>query len=159
MSSITCFFITAEGRGFRKKDARHDAAKRLLDKLAGLNISYGYYFDIEAASESSKLKVPGEKTSSGVSSNDLKATTLPTLNIQIGNFVGALQDFCAMNKLDNPIYELVGEMSVNNVMQFDFSCTISGLNLSTSETASSKKLAKQRSAEEMWKIVNQQQSD
>lgn len=136
--------ILAEGKSTRKQEAKQAAAKSLLDVLAERKIANEFYYDNESAKESRRQF----KTAAG-----FNETTSMTNNINIGNFVGCLQEFCAINKFDLPKYEIVQEFSVNNVMQFTFSCTL--LNIDTIGTAGSKKAAKQRAAEEMWKAVLQ----
>lgn len=134
------FTFPAEGKSTRKQDAKQAAAKSLLDVLAGRKIANEFYYANESVEESQRKN----KTAA-----DFNVTTSMTNNLNIGNFVGCLQEFCAIKKLEIPKFQF----SVDNAMQFTFSCTL--LNLKTTGTASSKKAAKQRAAQQMWKTVLQ----
>ena len=76
------------------------------------------------------------------------------VSIKGGNFVGALMEFCDAKSIKKPDYEMESEITtVEGGKQFVIQCTLP--NLSASGMASSKRVAKQKAAENMLKLVKE----
>lgn len=128
----------AEGRGRSKKDAKQAAAKALIDQLAGVTVSNEFYFSPRLQSSTSR-------------SSTLKPSKVPRHNIEIRNFVGAVLDYAAQKKLNEPVYELETETGPAQDKHFTVRCTFD--NLTSSGSGATKKIAKQQAGEDMWNLI------
>uniref|UniRef100_A0A1L8DVH6 Putative staufen n=2 Tax=Nyssomyia neivai TaxID=330878 RepID=A0A1L8DVH6_9DIPT len=117
----------AMGAGRSKKEAKHAAAKALIDKLTG-QASLGAE-QIEIALESSL----------GPGSFDDKA---------MGNPIGWLQEMCMSRRWPPPTYETEMEVGLPHERQFTIACTV--LKYREVGQGKSKKIAKRIAAHKMW---------
>lgn len=141
--------LTAEGIGSKKQDAKQAAAKALLDKLAGRTIADEFYYNKTDVNNT----VTNSLDDSFRGAVNITTSSLDT-NIQKGNFVGALQEFCDIKKIKHPTYELETHTTIEGVNQFAVECTF--MDLTASGTSNSKKNAKQKAAGTMLKLIKQQ---
>ncbi|KAL5289742.1 TARBP2 family protein [Megaselia abdita] len=115
--------LTAMGSGRSKKEAKHAAAKALIDKLTGVTI-----IDKTTALNENKLD-----------------------NIEdnvVGNPIGWLQELCMSRRWPPPIYETEMEVGLPHERQFTIACTI-GKYREVGQ-GKSKKIAKRLAAHKMW---------
>lgn len=83
----------AMGVGKSKKEAKHAAAKALIDKLAGMNISDQFY------------QTKGSFNANGSSAQG-NANANFDENNQMGNPIGVLQELCMQKHWPAPKYEV-----------------------------------------------------
>ncbi|KAL1140794.1 hypothetical protein AAG570_000722 [Ranatra chinensis] len=114
---------TAVGTGKSKKEAKHEAARIVLQKL----------------------KSSGEDFTDLV--EDTQTITSPYAEVLKDNAVGALTDFCAQHFLPVPKYELTRDEGLPHAKVFCMRCSVSSL--SEESTARTKKQAKQLAAHAM----------
>lgn len=116
--------MTAVGSGRSKKEAKHEAARKILEKLT-LN-------EVAGAQSS---EVPPEPLAEVVSPYKDKVTE---------NAVGALQTMCMKYQLELPEYDEVGEGGPDHAKTFTISCSVG--TQKKDGTGRTKKQAKQLSA-------------
>ncbi|XP_067003383.2 interferon-inducible double-stranded RNA-dependent protein kinase activator A homolog B [Anabrus simplex] len=114
--------VTAVGKGRSKKQAKHDAAKNVLDQLA------------KCEAESPELTVP----------EDALDVESPYRDKIQENAVGALQDLCATNACPLPEYKLLVTEGPPHARKFTFLCSVS--KLKETGVGRTKKQAKQLAA-------------
>lgn len=142
-------FLTGEGMSLKKQIAKQAAAKSLLDKLAGRTIADEFYYN--------KTDVNNTVTNSlNDSFQRASNITSPSLfnNIKMGNFIGALQEFCDIKVMKHPKYEIESEENVAGRTRYGMACTL--LDMSASGFSFSKKLAKQEAAKHMLRLFQQE---
>jgi RISC-loading complex subunit TARBP2 len=100
-------FLSAVGTGRSKKEAKHAAAKAILDKLIGQN-------DASVASGPGQPNIP-DVTSQIVSPFDDK---IP------GNPIGTLQEMCMARRWPPPTYELRAEKGLPHERLFTIACVV-----------------------------------
>ncbi|XP_035439881.1 interferon-inducible double-stranded RNA-dependent protein kinase activator A homolog isoform X2 [Spodoptera frugiperda] len=131
---VTVADLVAMGTGRSKKEAKHSAAKALLDKLTGA----------APADQSTNGNVP--ETGTVVSSFEDKL---------MGNPVGWLQELCMSRFWPPPSYHAENDDNVNRRLpherQFTIVCTL--LKRREVGTGKSKKLAKRQAAYKMWQAL------
>lgn len=134
------------GVGRSKKEAKHAAAKALIDKLTGLNLSDSFY------------QQPKSFASNGSS---VAATTTSSSNFdeknQMGNPIGVLQEFCMSKHWPPPLYEVEVEVGLPHERQFTIGCLV--LKLREVGQGKSKKIAKRQAAQKMWERLQSQPID
>ncbi|XP_015108998.1 interferon-inducible double-stranded RNA-dependent protein kinase activator A homolog isoform X3 [Diachasma alloeum] len=128
--------VSAMGTGRSKKDAKHAAAKAVLDKLIGVN------------TETPETPIPN---------------SIPeTQNIQdmqgsygeekvINNPIGSLQEMCMSRHWPPPKYTMEGEAGLPHERQFTIVCSM--LKYRQVGQGKSKKLAKRQAAHKMWQTL------
>lgn len=84
----------AMGVGRSKKEAKHAAAKALIDKLTGMNISDQFY------QQKANFNANGSTTAQSNSSATFDE------NNQMGNPIGVLQELCMQKHWPAPKYEV-----------------------------------------------------
>ncbi|XP_065332891.1 interferon-inducible double-stranded RNA-dependent protein kinase activator A homolog isoform X5 [Cloeon dipterum] len=131
---VTVGEIIAVGTGRSKKEAKHAAAKAILDKLVGIsdNPLPG------GGPVPSNNNIP-DVTSQMVSPFD---DTIP------GNPIGTLQEMCMSRRWPPPVYDLKSEKGLPHERLFTIACSVFK-NIETG-TGKSKKLAKRQAAHKMW---------
>jgi len=122
--------MSAIGSGRSKKEAKHDAAKCLLNRL-------------NAQGETSAA----DPDTVGVL--DVSDITSPYKGMLQENAVGALQELCMMNDIQVPEYTVTGDEGPPHAKQFTIMCQVS--KLKESAVARTKKQAKQQAA---FKMLN-----
>ncbi|CAH2018571.1 unnamed protein product [Acanthoscelides obtectus] len=127
--------LVATGTGRSKKDAKHAAAKNLLDVLTGKMTS-------EQANQSNGTPGAADITSQVVSPYDDKV---------MGNPIGWLQEMCMSRRWPPPSYEMEHEEGLPHERQFTIACQV--LKFREIGTGKSKKLAKRMAAHKMWQTL------
>jgi RISC-loading complex subunit TARBP2 len=127
--------ITAMGVGRSKKEAKHAAAKALIDKLTGLNLSDSFYQQQKGFNANGTAS-----TISATSTN----TNFDEKN-QMGNPIGVLQEFCMSKHWPPPSYEVEVEVGLPHERQFTIGCLV--LKYREVGMGKSKKLAKRSAAQ------------
>lgn len=125
---VTVADVVALGTGRSKKEAKHAAAKAVLDKLIG--------GQSDGMSNSTTPSIPDVQI---VSPYDDK---IP------GNPIGTLQELCMSRRWPPPSYEMESEEGLPHERQFTIACTI--FNHKEIGSGKSKKLAKRQAAHKMW---------
>lgn len=113
----------AMGAGKSKKEAKHAAAKNLIDKMTGAPFS-----DSNAKSESNG--------------------NLDANNSSLGNPIGWLQELCMARRWPPPTYETELEVGLPHERQFTIACVV--LKNREIGQGKSKKIAKRLAANKMW---------
>lgn len=101
----------AMGVGRSKKEAKHAAAKALIDKLTGLNLSDAHYQQSVA---------PTTSVSNGSSTN-VDGAGFDEKN-SMGNPIGVLQELCMNKHWPPPTYETEMEVGLPHERQFTIAC-------------------------------------
>nr|AFX89033.1 loquacious [Mayetiola destructor] len=114
----------AMGAGKSKKEAKHQAARNLIDKLTGIQIA-------------DQILPPA--TPNGNKENDSKVN---------GNPIGWLQELCMARRWPPPFYETQSEVGLPHERQFTIACHVS-IYCETGR-GKSKKEAKRLAAHQMW---------
>ncbi|KAK2584305.1 hypothetical protein KPH14_006699 [Odynerus spinipes] len=129
---VTVADVVAMGTGRSKKEAKHAAAKAVLDKLIGVN------------TESAESPLPKSLADS---------PNIPELEgfgeeKGISNPIGVLQELCMSRHWPPPKYTMEGEEGLPHERKFTIVCSI--LNLREVGYGKSKKIAKRHAAHKMW---------
>jgi RISC-loading complex subunit TARBP2 len=139
----------AMGVGRSKKEAKHAAAKSLIDKLTGLNLSDAHYQQATTLPTSQTIPTTnGNPVAANVSGNnsfDEKNT--------MGNPIGVLQELCMSKHWPPPTYETEMEVGLPHERQFTIACIV--LRHREVGTGKSKKIAKRQAAYKMWQKLNE----
>ncbi|XP_062546655.1 interferon-inducible double-stranded RNA-dependent protein kinase activator A homolog isoform X2 [Armigeres subalbatus] len=122
----------AMGTGKSKKEAKHAAAKALIDKLAG---------NAFGDSTTTGLNIKAE---AGVDGDDEPA----------GNPIGWLQEMCMARRWPPPTYETEMEVGLPHERQFTIACAV--LKYREVGKGKSKKIAKRQAAQRMWQRLQDQ---
>ncbi|XP_043682668.1 interferon-inducible double-stranded RNA-dependent protein kinase activator A homolog isoform X1 [Vespula pensylvanica] len=123
--------VSAMGTGRSKKEAKHAAAKAVLDKLIGANI------------ESAESPIP----------KSLDSPNIPELEGYgeekgLTNPIGVLQEMCMSRHWPPPKYTMEGEEGLPHERKFTIVCSI--LSFREVGFGKSKKIAKRHAAHKMW---------
>ncbi|CAG9865363.1 unnamed protein product [Phyllotreta striolata] len=127
--------LVATGTGRSKKDAKHTAAKNLLDLMIGKISS-------EQANQANGTPGAADITNQVVSPYDDKV---------MGNPIGWLQEMCMSRRWPPPSYEMEHEEGLPHERQFTIACQV--LKFREIGTGKSKKLAKRMAAHKMWQSL------
>ncbi|XP_057670565.1 uncharacterized protein LOC130902438 [Diorhabda carinulata] len=127
--------LVATGTGRSKKDAKHAAAKNLLDLLVGKVTP-------EQANQTNGTPGAVDITNQVVSPFDDKV---------MGNPIGWLQEMCMSRRWPPPSYEMEHEEGLPHERQFTIACQV--LKFREVGTGKSKKLAKRMAAHKMWQAL------
>ncbi|XP_058817626.1 interferon-inducible double-stranded RNA-dependent protein kinase activator A homolog isoform X1 [Topomyia yanbarensis] len=123
----------AMGTGKSKKEAKHAAAKALIDKLTGISFS--------------------DPPAGGISIKSLEQVAdgddEPT-----GNPIGWLQEMCMARRWPPPTYETEMEVGLPHERQFTIACAV--LKYREVGKGKSKKIAKRQAAQRMWQRLQDQ---
>lgn len=123
----------AMGTGKSKKEAKHAAAKALIDKLTGC--SFG----------DSPVGGMNIKSEGGAGSGDDEPS---------GNPIGWLQEMCMARRWPPPTYETEMEVGLPHERQFTIACAV--LKYREVGKGKSKKIAKRQAAQRMWQRLQDQ---
>ncbi|XP_055376568.1 interferon-inducible double-stranded RNA-dependent protein kinase activator A homolog isoform X3 [Condylostylus longicornis] len=129
--------FTAMGAGRSKKEAKHAAAKALIDKLTGTSVG-----SMSDNNPTLSATTNGDTTSIG----NLQETSYEE-KVQ-GNPIGWLQEMCMARRWPPPTYETEMEVGLPHERQFTIACTI--LKYREVGRGKSKKVAKRLAAHKMW---------
>ncbi|KAG5888053.1 hypothetical protein JTB14_032860 [Gonioctena quinquepunctata] len=127
--------LVATGTGRSKKDAKHAAAKNLLDLLVGKMTP-------EQANQTNGTPGAADITNQVVSPYDDKV---------MGNPIGWLQEMCMSRRWPPPSYDMEHEEGLPHERQFTIACQV--LKFREVGTGKSKKLAKRMAAHKMWQAL------
>ncbi|KAJ8675325.1 hypothetical protein QAD02_011111 [Eretmocerus hayati] len=127
------FVIPAMGTGRSKKEAKHTAAKAVLDKLIGVESDAADTPLPNSISDPQNLQeIQGAYGDDKVSNNP----------------IGSLQELCMSRHWPPPKYAMEGEEGLPHERQFTIVCSI--LKYRQVGQGKSKKLAKRQAAHKMW---------
>ncbi|KAJ9593610.1 hypothetical protein L9F63_014849, partial [Diploptera punctata] len=127
----------AMGTGRSKKEAKHAAAKAVLDKMIVGNSEDG------AGTVGSNSTVP-----------DVKTEIISPYDDPIpGNPIGSLQEMCMSRRWPPPSYDMVSEEGLPHERLFTISCAV--FKHRETGTGKSKKLAKRQAAHKMWEKLQE----
>lgn len=137
--------FTAMGAGRSKKEAKHAAAKALIDKMTG-NPSSDGNLNLSASAMNS---IPRDLSPNGLG-NGFDENVM-------GNPIGLLQEMCMARRWPPPTYETELEVGLPHERQFTISCTV----LKNHEVGQgkSKKIAKRIAAFKMWSRLQESPLD
>ncbi|EAA14308.5 AGAP009781-PA, partial [Anopheles gambiae str. PEST] len=137
----------AMGTGKSKKEAKHAAAKALIDKLTGsifLDHPAVYMNVHKPDTQFHSCRVVNVHTN-----NNVNGEEEPT-----GNPIGWLQEMCMARRLPPPTYETETEEGLPHERQFTIACVV--LNYREVGEGKSKKIAKRQAAQRMWQRLQDQ---
>ncbi|XP_060529236.1 RISC-loading complex subunit tarbp2-like [Cylas formicarius] len=127
--------LVATGTGRSKKDAKHAAAKNLLDLIVG-----------------KQTPEQANQTNGTPGSNDITAQVVSPFDDKVmGNPIGWLQEMCMSRRWPPPLYEMEHEEGLPHERQFTIACQV--LKFREVGTGKSKKLAKRVAAHRMWQAL------
>lgn len=130
--------ILAMGTGRSKKEAKHAAAKAILEKLIG------------SEGEGIPPTKNGTPNSAEIGS---KSTSVPGDDLMMVNPIGLLQELCMSRRWPPPAYETEFEEGLPHERQFTISCVV--FKHKETGTGKSKKIAKRLAAHNMWqRLIN-----
>ncbi|KQS70481.1 interferon-inducible double-stranded RNA-dependent protein kinase activator A homolog isoform X4 [Drosophila erecta] len=134
--------FTAMGAGRSKKEAKHAAARALIDKLIGAQLP-------ESPSSSAGPSVTGLTVAGSGGDGNANATGGGDAGDKIvGNPIGWLQEMCMQRRWPPPSYETETEVGLPHERLFTIACSI--LNYREMGKGKSKKIAKRLAAHRMW---------
>ncbi|XP_025262336.1 RISC-loading complex subunit tarbp2 isoform X2 [Camponotus floridanus] len=137
---VDCKEFNAEGEGNSKKDAKHNAAEKMLSLLAAKNeISV-----LSPIANKVQTSMP-IKTYESILPSTMKTQSSP----KIVNYVGLLQEFCVQQELlaSNIVYKVVDERGPDHMKMFTIEVSIGSI--CEKGSASCKKIAKQEAAKNL----------
>ncbi|XP_018394221.1 PREDICTED: RISC-loading complex subunit tarbp2-like isoform X2 [Cyphomyrmex costatus] len=129
--------VSAMGTGRSKKEAKHAAAKAVLDKLIGVN------------TDGVESPIPNSLPDS---QNLQELQTYGEEKI-VNNPIGALQEMCMSRHWPPPKYSMEGEEGLPHERQFTIVCSI--LKYREVGQGKSKKVAKRHAAHKMWQALHE----
>ncbi|XP_043269785.1 RISC-loading complex subunit tarbp2-like isoform X2 [Venturia canescens] len=133
---VTVADVVAMGTGRSKKDAKHAAAKAVLDKLIGVT---------EADESLLSNSLPDNSQNSQDSQGGYGEEKV------INNPIGTLQEMCMLRHWPPPKYTMEGEAGLPHERQFTIVCWM--LKYRQVGHGKSKKLAKRQAAHKMWQAL------
>ncbi|XP_063989845.1 interferon-inducible double-stranded RNA-dependent protein kinase activator A-like isoform X2 [Diachasmimorpha longicaudata] len=133
---VTVADVVAIGTGRSKKDAKHAAAKAVLDKLIGVN------------AETPEAPIPNSIPETQ-SIQDMQGSYGEEK--VINNPIGSLQEMCMSHHWPPPKYTMEGEAGLPHERQFTIVCSM--LKYRQVGQGKSKKLAKRQAAHKMWQTL------
>ncbi|EDV33161.1 uncharacterized protein Dana_GF23153, isoform B [Drosophila ananassae] len=137
--------FTAMGAGRSKKEAKHAAARALIDKLIGVQLPES---PNSGAAGSSAAGAGLTSVGSGGDGNASAAGGGDAGDRIVGNPIGWLQEMCMQRRWPPPSYETETEVGLPHERLFTIACSI--LNYREMGKGKSKKIAKRLAAHRMW---------
>ncbi|XP_046467878.1 protein Loquacious [Neodiprion pinetum] len=110
---VTCDGLSATGMGRCKKDAKHEAAKAMLETIAKVN----GYPQLPAS--------PAQSPKHNSSTAEAPTAAQTSSNMAFINAIGTLQELCADNNLQEPRYENVSDVGPPHARVFTIHCIVS----------------------------------
>ncbi|SPP85778.1 interferon-inducible double-stranded RNA-dependent protein kinase activator A homolog isoform X4 [Drosophila guanche] len=132
--------FTAMGAGRSKKEAKHAAARALIDKLMGTQLA--------EATNSAAAAAVTDPTAPGSGGDCPNAAIGDASDKIVGNPIGLLQELCMQRRWPPPSYDTVTQMGLPHERLFTIACTI--LQNREIGKGKSKKIAKRLAAHKMW---------
>ncbi|XP_017105530.2 protein Loquacious isoform X2 [Drosophila bipectinata] len=137
--------FTAMGAGRSKKEAKHAAARALIDKLTGVQLpespNSGAAGSSAAAAGLTSVGSGGDGSAGAAGGGDAGDRI-------VGNPIGWLQEMCMQRRWPPPSYETETEVGLPHERLFTIACSI--LNYREMGKGKSKKIAKRLAAHRMW---------
>ncbi|XP_015175784.1 PREDICTED: interferon-inducible double-stranded RNA-dependent protein kinase activator A homolog isoform X1 [Polistes dominula] len=133
---VTVGDVIAMGTGRSKKEAKHAAAKAVLDNLIG------------TSNESSESAIIKSLTNQAM--QDLEGYGEEK---DIANPIGVLQEMCVSRHFPPPKYTMENEEGLPHERKFTIVCSI--MSLREYGHGKSKKIAKRHAAHKMWRLLNE----
>ncbi|XP_074108789.1 protein Loquacious-like isoform X5 [Cotesia typhae] len=130
--------VSAMGTGRSKKDAKHTAAKAVLDKLIGVNSG-------DAAADPQINNINDLQNAQPDAEGNYGEEKI------INNPIGSLQEMCMSRHWPPPKYTMEGETGLPHERQFTIVCAM--LKYRQVGQGKSKKLAKRQAAHKMWQAL------
>ncbi|XP_014215309.1 uncharacterized protein LOC106644368 [Copidosoma floridanum] len=132
---VTCDGHSVEGQGRNKRDAKHEAATKMLELIGQLS----KLPQLQATPQQSPVRTP----------LPVDPPTCPKspANAPFRNTVGELKDLCGMHRLDQPQYKETGDIGPAHARVFTIECSV--LAFTEEGTATTKKQAKHEAARKM----------
>nr|XP_034191620.1 RISC-loading complex subunit TARBP2-like isoform X1 [Osmia lignaria] len=137
---VTCDGLSATGTGRSKKDAKHEAAKAMLETIA----AHRGYPQLPASPAQSPVRTPLPQPVPEV-------PRIPP-NVPFVNAIGALQDLCVENNLQEPQYTQISDVGPPHAKIFTIQCGVS--TFKEVGVARTKKQAKQEAAKKMLEKIS-----
>ncbi|XP_030243092.1 RISC-loading complex subunit tarbp2 isoform X2 [Drosophila navojoa] len=135
--------FTAMGAGRSKKEAKHAAARALIDKLIGVQLeTQGNSAAAAAAAVGCSMAGSGGDGNANLTGSGDGGDKI------VGNPIGWLQEMCMQRRWPPPSYETETEVGLPHERLFTIACTI--LNYHEVGKGKSKKIAKRLAAHKMW---------
>ncbi|KAI4497706.1 hypothetical protein M0802_007246 [Mischocyttarus mexicanus] len=132
---VTVGEVVAIGTGRSKKEAKHAAAKAVLDNLIGSNSELAESALIKCLANQNMQDLEGY--------GDDKDLVNP---------IGVLQEMCVSRHFPPPKYTMENEEGLPHERKFTIVCTI--MHLREFGHGKSKKIAKRHAAHKMWRLLN-----
>jgi RISC-loading complex subunit TARBP2 len=104
------------GVGRSKKEAKHAAAKALIDKLTGLNLSDSHYQQTTTSTQ------PATTNGSTTATTGIVDAAGFDEKNSMGNPIGVLQELCMSKHWPPPTYETEMEVGLPHERQFTIAC-------------------------------------
>ncbi|CAL7944740.1 unnamed protein product [Xylocopa violacea] len=142
---VSCDGLCANGTGRSKRDAKHEAAKAMLEAIA----AHRGYPQLPASPAQSPIRTPLPPTIPEVQ-------RIPP-SVPFVNAVGELQDLCTDNKLGDPEYEQISDVGPPHEKIFTIRCKVA--TFVEAGVARTKKQAKQDAAKKMLDKLSNLVSD
>ncbi|XP_062120848.1 RISC-loading complex subunit tarbp2 isoform X2 [Drosophila sulfurigaster albostrigata] len=134
--------FTAMGAGRSKKEAKHAAARALIDKLIGVQLESQGNSTSTSAVNCSMTSSGGDGGNANVSGSGDGSDKI------VGNPIGWLQEMCMQRRWPPPSYITETEVGLPHERQFTIACSI--LHYHEVGKGKSKKIAKRLAAHKMW---------
>ncbi|XP_026470194.1 interferon-inducible double-stranded RNA-dependent protein kinase activator A homolog isoform X2 [Ctenocephalides felis] len=142
---VTVADTVAMGTGRSKKEAKHAAAKALLDKLTGIQ-------------STDTITTNGSVPNTGAATPDINGQGSANYEDKgIGNPIGWLQEMCMSRRWPPPHYEMDFEEGLPHERQFTIACVV--FKHREVGQGKSKKLAKRQAAHKMWQTLQDAKLD
>lgn len=138
---VICDGLCATGQGRCKKDAKHEAAKAMIQAIAAVR----NYPQLPASAESSPVNTSSPAVDLPSKTNSSNAPFL--------NAVGALQDLCYENMLGEPEYNLISDVGPPHARIFTMQCVVA--TFKEEGVATTKKQAKQEASKKMLERIQE----
>ncbi|XP_030376859.1 interferon-inducible double-stranded RNA-dependent protein kinase activator A homolog isoform X2 [Scaptodrosophila lebanonensis] len=132
--------FTAMGAGRSKKEAKHAAARALIDKLIGVQLP-----EMQGTATAASVAGSSSAGSGGDGSANMQSSGDDKI---VGNPIGWLQEMCMQRRWPPPSYETETEVGLPHERLFTIACTI--VNNREVGKGKSKKIAKRLAAHKMW---------
>lgn len=133
---VSCNGLSARGTGRSKKDAKHQAAKNMLETIA----AHRGYPQLPASPAQSPAKIPVPVA--------VPASSRIGMNVPFVNAIGELQALCTENNLGEPEYIAISDEGPPHARIFTYHCVLS--TFKEEGVATTKKQAKHEAAKKMW---------
>lgn len=132
---VTCDGYVADGTGRCKKDAKHTAAKNMLDII----VAARRLPELPATPADSPVRTPLPQP---LPSSPINSSNEPFLNA-----IGELKDLCATSELEEPQYNMISDVGPPHARIFTYQCVVSAFR--EEGRATTKKQAKHEASRKM----------